>query len=65
MNELTRRINKRIKLATGLNIDHGEELQVANYGLGGYYAPHYDYSRVPAYYLCSSSFHAHIFVPIS
>lgn len=33
-------------MATGLNIEHGEELQIANYGLGGYYAPHFDHSRV-------------------
>ncbi|VDN97114.1 unnamed protein product [Rodentolepis nana] len=46
LNELTKRINKRISMATGLSIEHGEELQVANYGLGGYYAPHYDYARV-------------------
>ncbi|KAL5963355.1 Prolyl 4-hydroxylase subunit alpha-2 [Taenia solium] len=45
MNTLTKNINSRIRMATGLNIDHGEELQVANYGLGGYYAPHYDYAR--------------------
>uniref|UniRef100_A0A0R3SMK5 P4Hc domain-containing protein n=1 Tax=Hymenolepis diminuta TaxID=6216 RepID=A0A0R3SMK5_HYMDI len=46
LNELTKRINRRIRMATTLNIEHGEELQVANYGLGGYYAPHYDYARV-------------------
>ncbi|VUZ43213.1 unnamed protein product, partial [Hymenolepis diminuta] len=45
LNELTKRINRRIRMATTLNIEHGEELQVANYGLGGYYAPHYDYAR--------------------
>ncbi|CUT99594.1 prolyl 4 hydroxylase subunit alpha 1 [Echinococcus multilocularis] len=45
MNILTKSLNNRIRMATGLNIDHGEELQVANYGLGGYYAPHYDYAR--------------------
>ncbi|KAM7538663.1 hypothetical protein Aperf_G00000054771 [Anoplocephala perfoliata] len=46
LNYLTKRINKRIRMATGLNIDHGEELQLANYGLGGHYAPHYDYTRL-------------------
>ncbi|KAL5103346.1 Prolyl 4-hydroxylase subunit alpha-2 [Taenia crassiceps] len=45
MNALTKNINNRIRMATGLSIDHGEELQVANYGLGGYYAPHFDYAR--------------------
>ncbi|KAM7534680.1 hypothetical protein Aperf_G00000113092 [Anoplocephala perfoliata] len=46
LNNLTKRINRRIRMATGLNLEHGEELQVANYGLGGYYAPHYDYWRL-------------------
>lgn len=45
-NELTETINKRIEMVTGLNLDHAEELQVANYGLGGHYAPHYDHARV-------------------
>lgn len=31
---------------TGLNMDTAEELQVANYGLGGHYEPHFDYARV-------------------
>ncbi|VDD80026.1 unnamed protein product [Mesocestoides corti] len=45
LNNLTKSINSRIRMVTGLSIDHGEELQVANYGLGGYYAPHFDYAR--------------------
>lgn len=31
---------------TGLTMDTAEELQVANYGLGGHYEPHFDYARV-------------------
>uniref|UniRef100_A0A915BIH4 Prolyl 4-hydroxylase alpha subunit domain-containing protein n=2 Tax=Parascaris univalens TaxID=6257 RepID=A0A915BIH4_PARUN len=38
------RINKRIDLMTNLNQETAEELQVANYGIGGHYEPHYDMS---------------------
>ncbi|XP_066942422.1 prolyl 4-hydroxylase subunit alpha-1 isoform X1 [Macrobrachium rosenbergii] len=39
------RINTRIEDITGLNVDTAEELQVANYGLGGHYEPHFDFAR--------------------
>ncbi|XP_046724106.1 prolyl 4-hydroxylase subunit alpha-1-like [Silurus meridionalis] len=35
-------INQRIADVTGLDMDTAEELQVANYGIGGQYEPHYD-----------------------
>jgi prolyl 4-hydroxylase len=38
------RINKRIDMMTNLNMETAEELQVANYGIGGHYDPHYDMS---------------------
>ncbi|TKR86888.1 hypothetical protein L596_011391 [Steinernema carpocapsae] len=38
------RINKRIDLMTNLNQDTSEDLQIANYGIGGHYEPHYDMS---------------------
>lgn len=46
-NELVDRIAKRIEAVTGLSMDmtrsHSELMQVANYGMGGHYTPHYDY----------------------
>ncbi|KAM4599994.1 prolyl 4-hydroxylase subunit alpha-1b isoform 1-T1 [Fundulus diaphanus] len=39
------RINERIEDITGLEMDTAEELQVANYGVGGQYEPHFDFGR--------------------
>ncbi|KAL0964497.1 hypothetical protein UPYG_G00324640 [Umbra pygmaea] len=39
------RINQRIEDITGLEMDTAEELQVANYGVGGQYEPHFDFGR--------------------
>ncbi|KAK6101570.1 Prolyl 4-hydroxylase subunit alpha-1 [Brugia pahangi] len=43
--EVVKRINKRLDLATNLETETAEELQVQNYGIGGHYEPHYDCSR--------------------
>eukprot|EP00794_Sanderia_malayensis_P017572 gene17572-19324_t len=37
--------DKRIEALTGLNMAHAETLQVANYGIGGHYDTHFDFSR--------------------
>ncbi|XP_066519424.1 prolyl 4-hydroxylase subunit alpha-1a isoform X1 [Hoplias malabaricus] len=39
------RINQRIQDLTGLDVSTAEELQVANYGVGGQYEPHFDFGR--------------------
>uniref|UniRef100_A0AAZ3QTF9 Prolyl 4-hydroxylase alpha subunit domain-containing protein n=1 Tax=Oncorhynchus tshawytscha TaxID=74940 RepID=A0AAZ3QTF9_ONCTS len=36
-------INQRIEDLTGLAMDTAEEVQVANYGVGGQYEPHFDF----------------------
>jgi prolyl 4-hydroxylase len=45
--DIVERINRRISAVTGLSTDmsdsHSELMQVANYGMGGHYTPHYDY----------------------
>uniref|UniRef100_A0A8C5QCQ9 Prolyl 4-hydroxylase subunit alpha-1 n=1 Tax=Leptobrachium leishanense TaxID=445787 RepID=A0A8C5QCQ9_9ANUR len=38
-------INRRIQDLTGLDVSTAEELQVANYGMGGQYEPHFDFAR--------------------
>ncbi|XP_060574023.1 prolyl 4-hydroxylase subunit alpha-1-like isoform X2 [Ruditapes philippinarum] len=39
------RVNARIAATTGLNMETAEELQIANYGIGGQYEPHFDFAR--------------------
>lgn len=39
------RLSERIAAATGLSLSSSEDLQVVNYGVGGYYSPHFDFSR--------------------
>eukprot|EP00066_Takifugu_rubripes_P020308 XP_011609574.1 PREDICTED: prolyl 4-hydroxylase subunit alpha-2 isoform X3 [Takifugu rubripes] len=41
------RVNQRIEDLTGLTVKTAELLQVANYGVGGQYEPHFDFSRRP------------------
>ncbi|NP_001007975.1 prolyl 4-hydroxylase subunit alpha-2 precursor [Xenopus tropicalis] len=41
------RVNLRMQAITGLTVDTAELLQVANYGMGGQYEPHFDFSRRP------------------
>ncbi|XP_029465036.1 prolyl 4-hydroxylase subunit alpha-1 isoform X2 [Rhinatrema bivittatum] len=38
-------INQRIQELTGLDVSTAEELQIANYGIGGQYEPHFDFGR--------------------
>uniref|UniRef100_A0A665VYN0 procollagen-proline 4-dioxygenase n=1 Tax=Echeneis naucrates TaxID=173247 RepID=A0A665VYN0_ECHNA len=38
-------INQRIEDITGLDVSTAEDLQVANYGVGGQYEPHFDFGR--------------------
>lgn len=44
--ELIRKISQRISEVTGLSMKTAEELQIANYGVGGQYEPHYDFARL-------------------
>ncbi|CAG2117367.1 unnamed protein product, partial [Medioppia subpectinata] len=45
--KVVKNINLRVEAATGLSADmdksHCELVQIANYGMGGHYVPHYDY----------------------
>ncbi|XP_067051732.1 prolyl 4-hydroxylase subunit alpha-1-like isoform X1 [Acropora muricata] len=43
------RISQRIQAITELSVDwpHAEPLQVANYGMGGHYEPHFDFIQKP------------------
>ncbi|ODN01259.1 Prolyl 4-hydroxylase subunit alpha-2 [Orchesella cincta] len=39
------KINQRVGFVTGLSMETAELLQIANYGIGGMYLPHYDYAQ--------------------
>uniref|UniRef100_A0A8C4NCW5 Prolyl 4-hydroxylase subunit alpha 2 n=1 Tax=Eptatretus burgeri TaxID=7764 RepID=A0A8C4NCW5_EPTBU len=47
--EVVTKLNRRISGLTGLDLTFAEMLQVANYGIGGQYEPHFDFSRVSFY----------------
>lgn len=40
-----RKMAKRSEAITGLNMRSAEQLQIANYGIGGHYEPHFDHAR--------------------
>ncbi|ELU04126.1 hypothetical protein CAPTEDRAFT_167710 [Capitella teleta] len=40
------KISNRCSALTNLSLSTVEELQIANYGIGGHYEPHFDYSRL-------------------
>ncbi|CAK5076818.1 unnamed protein product [Meloidogyne enterolobii] len=42
---IVERVNRRLNLMTNLEMETAEELQIANYGIGGHYDPHYDFAR--------------------
>lgn len=44
--EIVSRITQRIADMTGLSMETAENLQVVNYGIGGHYAQHYDFTTV-------------------
>ncbi|XP_063969551.1 prolyl 4-hydroxylase subunit alpha-1-like [Lytechinus pictus] len=43
--EVIRRIYQRVGAYTGLSMNATEFLQIANYGLGGHYLPHFDFTK--------------------
>uniref|UniRef100_A0A8R1I1G2 procollagen-proline 4-dioxygenase n=2 Tax=Caenorhabditis japonica TaxID=281687 RepID=A0A8R1I1G2_CAEJA len=43
--EVVERVNQRIDLMTNLEMETAEELQIANYGIGGHYDPHFDHAK--------------------
>ncbi|CAF1573558.1 unnamed protein product, partial [Adineta steineri] len=39
------RLSRLIEAVTNLSMRTAEDLQIANYGVGGHYEPHYDFAR--------------------
>merc|ERR1711976_306511 len=44
MDEIVANVISKIGALTGLDVNFAEALQVANYGIGGQYEPHFDHS---------------------
>jgi len=43
--QVVEKLSRKIEAITGLNTETSEDLQIANYGIGGHYEPHYDWSQ--------------------
>ncbi|VDM95584.1 unnamed protein product [Onchocerca ochengi] len=46
--EVVKRINRRLELATNLEIETAENLMILNYGIGGQFGPHFDCALISA-----------------
>lgn len=44
--QMLQTLDRRVADMTSLSIESAEDLQVANYGIGGHFIPHYDYFYV-------------------
>jgi prolyl 4-hydroxylase len=44
--KVVERIHNRVGYLTDLDMKTAEELQIANYGIGGMYEPHFDFAHV-------------------
>ena len=42
---VVKRLNERSSLISGVDLRFAEQMQMANYGIGGQYEPHFDFSR--------------------
>lgn len=65
--EVVERIARRISHATGLSLDEYEDdsepLEMINYGLGGWYGPHFDSD--PGERIATVMFWVRLYLPIS
>ncbi|CAB3223332.1 unnamed protein product [Arctia plantaginis] len=44
--EIIAQITRRVAQMTGLNMELSKEFQVVNYGIGGHYEPHFDFTKM-------------------
>jgi len=42
---MVEKLNRRISTISGVDHQYAEDMQMSNYGIGGQYEPHYDFSR--------------------
>lgn len=47
--QMLQTLDRRVADMTSLSIESAEDLQVANYGIGGHFIPHYDYFYIEDY----------------
>lgn len=51
--DVVAKMSQRVADFTGMSTRHAEDLQIANYGIGGQYNPHHDHDKVPIHFIHS------------